>query len=97
MLKKLKIAGAHNWKKMTENFVRRTEGADGQSVLQLRIFMARLACKSISIRSNSRISVNDFYICRVVCTPGLDPEEVMNIIHLFFIIIIIPAGMKHLR
>ena len=38
----LEIARSHNWKKITGNFVRRTDEATGQSVRQLKIYISRL-------------------------------------------------------
>ena len=39
----LEIASSHNWKKITGNFVRRTDETTGQSVLrQLKIYISRL-------------------------------------------------------
>ena len=38
----LEIASAHNWKKITRNFVPRTDEGTGQSVCQLKIFISRL-------------------------------------------------------
>ena len=38
----LEIASSHNWKKITGNFVRRTDEATGQSVRQLKIYISRL-------------------------------------------------------
>ena len=37
----LEIASAHNWKKITRNFVPRTDEVTGQSVRQLKIFLSR--------------------------------------------------------
>ena len=37
-----KIASAHNWNIIPENFVRLTEEVAGQSVRQLKIFISRL-------------------------------------------------------
>ena len=41
----LKIASAHNWNIISENFVRRTEKVVGQSVRQLKIFISRLVTR----------------------------------------------------
>ena len=38
----LEIASAHNWKKITRNFVPRTDEVTGQSVRQLKMFISRL-------------------------------------------------------